>query len=76
MTVARFAISFDEELARAVRRAAGDEPTSSWLADAARRRLRADGLLSVVREWEGEHGMLTAAELKAAGRKQRRRGRK
>jgi hypothetical protein len=76
MTVARFAISFYEGLARAVRRAAGNEPTSSWLADAARRRLRADGLLNVVREWEEEHGTLTAAELKAAGRKQRRRGRK
>lgn len=39
MSVARLAVSFDEELARAVRRAAGKEPTSSWLADAARRKL-------------------------------------
>ena len=36
MTVARFAISFEPNLARAVRRAAGREPTSAWLADAAR----------------------------------------
>ena len=44
MTVARFAISFDQALAKQVRKAAGKEPTSSWLADAARRKLRAEGL--------------------------------
>ena len=73
MTVKRLAISLDPELARAVRRAAGREPTSSWLADAARRKLRAEGLLRAVEEWEREHGALTAAELRAAERKQRRR---
>jgi hypothetical protein len=76
MTVARFAISFDQELARAVRKAAGKEPTSSWLADAARRKLRAQGLLDAVRAWENEHGPLLDAELKAAERKLRRRRRK
>jgi hypothetical protein len=73
MTVARFAISFDQKLARAVRRAAGNEPTSAWLADAARRKLRAEGLLRVVDEWEAEHGALTQAELHAAEPKTRRR---
>jgi hypothetical protein len=75
MTVARFAISFEPELARAVRRAAGDEPTSTWLADAARRKLRAEGLLKAVGSWEDEHGAITAAELASAsrGRKRRRR---
>jgi len=72
MTVARLAVSFDKELARAVRKAAGDEPTSAWLADAARRKLRSLGLLQAIREWEKEHGALTEAELKAAGRKRRR----
>jgi hypothetical protein len=76
MTVARFAVSFDPALARAVRRAAGKEPTSAWLADAARRKLRAEGLLKVVQEWESEHGEIGDAELKAADRKQRRRTRK
>jgi hypothetical protein len=76
MTVARFAISFDQELARAVRRAAGEEPTSSWLADAARRKLRAEGLGRVVREWEAEHGSLSGVELRAVERKQRRHRRK
>jgi hypothetical protein len=66
MTVARFAVSFDPELARAVREAAGDEPTSAWLADAARRKLRAQGLLGVVQEWEAEHGVITDTELRAA----------
>jgi hypothetical protein len=73
MTVARFAISFDRQLAQAVRRAAGSEPTSAWLADAARRKLRALGLERVVRDWELENGELSVLELKAAERKQRRR---
>jgi hypothetical protein len=75
MTVARFAISFDEDLARAVRKAAGKQPTSAWLADAARRKLWAEGLLRVVCEWEAEHGELTERELKSAERKQRGRRR-
>jgi hypothetical protein len=71
MTVARIAVSFDKKLASAVRRAAGSEPTSTWLADAALRKLRAQGLERVVEQWEAEHGKLSAAELKAAERKQR-----
>lgn len=66
MTVERFAISFDRELARAVRRSAAGEPTSAWLADAARRKLRSEGLLALVSEWEAEHGVITDAELRAA----------
>ena len=64
--MARFAISFDEDLARAVRKAAGKQPTSAWLADAARRKLRAEGLLQVVRDWEAEHGEITPDELRRA----------
>ncbi len=73
MTVSRLAISFDADLAKAVRRAARGEATSAWLADAARRKLRAEGLLQAVREWEDEHGELSASELRAAERKQRPR---
>ena len=76
MSVARLAVSFDQDLARAVRRAAGEEPTSSWLADAARRKLRAEGLLRVVGEWEEEHGALVDAELRTAERSQRKRRRR
>jgi hypothetical protein len=75
MSVARFAVSFDQKLARAVRRASGKEPLSSWLADAAQRKLRAEGLLKVVGEWEAEHGRLNDTELQAAERRQRRRRR-
>jgi hypothetical protein len=73
MTVARLAVSFDPELARAVRKAAGSEPTSAWLADAARRKLRAQGLLAAIREWEDEHGPLDNAELQAARKARARR---
>jgi len=76
MTVARFAISFDAELARELRRAAGSQPISSWLADAARRKLRAEGLLRTVGEWEAEHGKLLDAELRTAERRQGRRRRR
>jgi hypothetical protein len=76
MTVARLAVSFDRKLASAVRRAAGNEPTSAWLADAARRKLRAEGLLGVVQDWEKEHGKLSDVELKALNRKLLRRQRK
>jgi hypothetical protein len=73
MTVARFAVSFDPELAAAVKKAAGDEPTSSWLADAARRKLRAEGMLRVVAEWEKANGPIADSELLAVERKQRAR---
>lgn len=58
-----------------MRRARGTEPTSSWLADAARRKLRAEGLMRVVNEWEKEHGVITDEELRVAERKQKKKGR-
>jgi hypothetical protein len=73
MTAARFAISLDATLARKVRKAAGRQPLSAWLADAADRKLRAEGLLRVVEAWEAEHGELTPAEMTRAARKQKRR---
>jgi hypothetical protein len=76
MTVARFAVSLDADLARAMRKAAKDEPISAWLADAARRKLRAEGLVRVVEEWEAEHGELSRAELKAATKRRPPRKRK
>jgi hypothetical protein len=76
MTVARFAISFDPELARAVRRSAGKQPTSAWLADAARRKLRTEGLLAVVRDWEKEHGELLESDLPQVARRRAPRKRR
>lgn len=75
MTVERLAISFDPELAREVRRSAGREPVSAWLADAARRKLRAEGLLEAVGEWEKENGEITGAELRAAETRMRSKAR-
>ena len=42
---------------------------SAWLADAARRRLKARGLRQVVAEWEAIHGPFTEDELAAARKK-------
>jgi len=73
MTVARLALSLQPELAREIRRAAGREPISAWLAEAARQRLRSEQLLRVVQAWEAEHGEITDAELRGVDRRPRRR---
>jgi hypothetical protein len=72
MTVSRFAVSFDAELAKQVRRSAKGQPISAWLADAAERKLRAEGLLAEVSAWEAEHGEISRAELESVARQQRR----
>ena len=68
VTVRRFGVSFEEQLAAEVQAAAqaAGQPVSTWLAEAARRRLNSDGLLAVVAEWEAEHGPITEEELAAA----------
>ena len=58
MTAARLAVSFDPVLAKQVRKAAGKQTISSWLADAAGRKLRAEGMLGLIADWEAEHGPL------------------
>jgi hypothetical protein len=69
MAVERFSVSFDERLAAEVQAAAqaAGQPVSTWLAEAARRRLNRDGLLAVVDDWEAEHGAITDDEFAAAG---------
>ena len=57
-----------ESLERDVRKAAGKQTTSAWLADAAERKLRSEGLVAVVRAWEREHGEITDDERLAAAR--------
>lgn len=76
MTVARLAVSFDQTLAKQVRKAAGKQPISAWLADAAGRKLRAEGLLAVVAEWEAEHGSLEASAAVPSPQKRARAARK
>lgn len=61
-------ISFDPELGDAVRAAAAEtgKPLSSWLAEAAASKLRAEALARFLDDWEAEHGVLTAAEIARA----------
>lgn len=68
MTAQRLTISLDPNLAAAVQSAAASagESVSAWIAHGATRRLRQDGLLDVIADWEQEHGAITARELEAA----------
>ena len=70
MKVDKLSISFDPELGDAVRSAAAQagEPVSSWLAEAAASKLRADALAEFLDSWETQHGVLTAEELANAER--------
>ncbi len=68
MTTARLAISLDTDLAEAIRAAAEGGTVSGWLADAAERKLRAQGLSEVVEEWQAEHGAFSPAERRRARR--------
>jgi hypothetical protein len=61
-------ISFETELGDAVRAAAAQagKPLSSWLAEAAASKLRAEALAEFLTGWEAEHGALTAEEIAQA----------
>lgn len=63
-------ISFEAGLGDAVRDAArrAGKGLSTWLAEAAAAKLRAEALERFLDEWEREHGPLTAAELEQAER--------
>ena len=66
----KLSISFDPELGDAVRSAAAHagKPLSSWLAEAAAIKLRAEALEEFLANWESEHGVLTAGEIARAER--------
>ena len=68
--VDKLSISFEPELGDAVRAAAAQagKPVSSWLAEAAAIKLRAEALANFLDGWEAEHGVLTAAEIARAER--------
>ena len=70
MKVDKLSISFDPELGDAVRSAAAQagQPVSSWLAEAAANKLRAEALAEFLASWETEHGALTAHEIARAER--------
>ncbi len=69
--VNRLAISFDEPLARQVRRAARSQTggnVSAWLAIAAREHLRLAAMQRALDDFEARHGKLTQAEMDEAER--------
>lgn len=68
MASERLTVSLDPELAADVGAAAeaDSRSVSSWLADAARRRLLTRGLDALLDEWEAEHGAFTPSELAEA----------
>jgi hypothetical protein len=70
MKVDKLSISFEPELGDAVRSAAAQagKPVSSWLAEAAASKLRADALAEFLASWETEHGAFTAEEIARAER--------
>lgn len=70
MKVDKLSVSFDAELGDAVRAAAtqAGKPLSSWLAEAAASKLRAEALADFLAGWEAEHGVLTAEEIARAER--------
>jgi hypothetical protein len=68
--VDKLSVSFDPDLGDAVRSAAAQagKPVSSWLAEAAAVKLRAEALADFLAGWEEEHGALTAQEVAQAER--------
>jgi hypothetical protein len=70
MKVSKLSISFDAKLGSQVREAArkARAPVSSWLAQAAAAKLRADALGTFLDDWEGKHGKLTERERARAAR--------
>jgi hypothetical protein len=65
MKVDKLSVSFEPDLGDAVRSAAAQagKPVSSWLAEAAASKLRAEALAEFLSGWEAEHGVLTAEEV-------------
>jgi hypothetical protein len=70
VNVDRMSISFDAELGGAVRSAAtqAGKPLSTWLAEAAASKLRAEALDEFLANWQAEHGVLTTEEIARAER--------
>jgi hypothetical protein len=68
--VDKLSISFEPQLGDAVRTAAAQagKPVSSWLAEAASSKLRAEALAEFLAGWQAEHGVLTAEEVARAER--------
>ncbi len=70
MKVDKLSVSFEPDLGDAVRSAAAQagKPVSSWLAEAAASKLRAEALADFLANWEAEHGVLTTEDVARAER--------
>lgn len=70
MKVDKLSVSFEPDLGDAVRSAAAQagKPVSSWLAEAAASKLRAEALAEFLAGWETEHGALTTEQIARAER--------
>ncbi len=68
MPVDKISISFEAELGDSVRQAArrDDKALSTWLAEAAEAKLRAEALRAFLDDWQREHGPFTAEEMRRA----------
>jgi hypothetical protein len=68
--VDKLSVSFEPDLGDAFGSAAAQagKPVSSWLAEAAASKLRAEALAEFLDGWEAEHGVLTPDELSRAER--------
>jgi hypothetical protein len=68
--VDKLSVSFEPDLGDAVRSAAAQagKPVSSWLAEAAASKLRAEALADFLSGWEAEHGVLTTEDVARAER--------
>jgi len=68
MAVRKLSIALDDHVAEAAARAAerAGISFSAWLNHAAENELTVEAGLDAVRDWEADHGALTAAELRAA----------
>jgi predicted transcriptional regulator len=68
MAVKKLSVALDDAVAAQVARAAARQgvSVSAWLNHAAENELAIEAGLDAVREWEADHGTLTAEELAAA----------
>jgi hypothetical protein len=68
--VDKLSISFEPELGDAVRTSAAQagKPVSSWLAEAASSKLRAEALAEFLAGWQASRGVLTVEEIARAER--------
>lgn len=68
MSVTKWSLSVDEDLASQIREAADEagESLSAWVAEAAERRLHLDAMAHALGDYEAEHGAISEKDVNAA----------